>query len=336
MRLLALDGVYLNATRKDDSVSHLTLLQSSRASVAIMCDTVGVYYLQTATTFNTSDPHYVIGDYQTKSTQNLLILNITGNNYIMYPPPDDLSTILRPSSVIDAALQGVSSEDTEPIDISTAQGGCCVSTAVPYTTSSSSETKGSCGAQYWLGMGSDCRPACYGKLLCAALHSVLGTEGVDSLNDRDNYTVRSFPTTRIGDCTFSSFSNYGLTSFDNTTSSTTTTITTTTTSMCLGLQPQRASDAETIKQARLLTPDATTPATYAGALQEITLWGHADFPYPLFLQNQIMQVVSFSNVNRGISNIVDSGEYVLQANQNSSFYAKSGDFKETWPALTGK
>ena len=172
------------------------------------------------------------------------------------------------------------------MSISTAQGGCCTSTG---TT-----TNAVCRASwYWLGMGTDCQPACYDKLLCAALQSVLSAPDLDSVPDLQSYSVRRFPTVRNGDCTYSSHDGY-----DNHTTSSSTTAT-------------------------------------LGTVQAITLWGHSDFPYPIFFQNQRFQVGDFSNADISMSNIIESGEYVLLTQQNSSFYGQVGDFKEMWPALTG-
>jgi hypothetical protein len=313
---LALDGIYLNAARTGPSVTHLTLLQSSRASIAISCPSAGTYYLQTATTFDTSDPRYIIGDYQTKSSQNLLVLDITGQVYIMTPPPDDLSSIARPLPLLDDQLRvAVPDAPVEALSLSTAQGGCCARSDLP------GDSAAPCGAQYWLGMGPDCRPACYGKLLCDALQSVLTTSGLDALGDADGYTVRTFPTVRIGNCTYSSFSSYRQSASGP--------------PQCLGYG--NPSDKDVVTEARAVSGsfESGTPVAHVGAVQELTLWGHADFAYPVFLQNHVLQVASFSNVDRGVSNIVDSGEYALQADQNSSFYAQPGDFKELWPALTG-
>jgi hypothetical protein len=74
---------------------------------------------------------------------------------------------------------------------------------------------------------------------------------------------------------------------------------------------------------------------HLGAVQEVTLWGHSDFSYPIFVQNQVLQVATFQNVDSSVSNIVDSGEYVFHSSLNGAHYAQAGDFKETWPALTG-
>lgn len=316
---MALDGIYLNTTRTGPTVTHLTLLQSSRASIAIMCPTAGKYYLQTATTFETTDPHYAIGDFQTKSTQNVLILNITGNEFVMSPPPSDLTSIARPASIITPSGVVLNrSAEVQHVSLSTAQGGCCgASLSCPR-------------ARYWLGMGRDCKPACYGPLLCAALHSVLQATSTDHIYDTDTYNVSTFPTVRNGQCEYRSFFGY--------------------TNLSAAAQLHNGAcggheahgDAVTIELARqfssaavLTEQHSAVPAVSLDAVQEITLWGHADFPYPLFVQSNVMQLASFANVDSSVSNIVDSGEYVLQADQDSSHYAQRGDFKEIWPALTG-
>lgn len=281
-----------------------------------MCPTAGVFYLQTATTFDTTDPHYTIGDFQTKSSQNLMILNITGNTYIMEPPPTDLSSIARPARIISPAGTVLNrTAEVQELSLSTAQGGCCGASL-------------SCGARYWLGMGRDCKLACYGPLLCTALHSVLQATSSDHIYDTGTYNVSTFPTVRNGQCEYHSFSGYtNLSSSANPRD------------MCQGHDIR--DDALTVALARQypVVPAAEdsppTPTVNLGGVQEITLWGHADFPYPLFVQGNIMQLASFANVDASVSNIVDSGEYVLQSDQNSTYYAQPGDFKEIWPSLTG-
>ncbi len=46
--LLALDGVYLDEARASDAVNHLVLLPGNRASIALSCESAGIYYLQSA------------------------------------------------------------------------------------------------------------------------------------------------------------------------------------------------------------------------------------------------------------------------------------------------
>ena len=332
-----MDGVYLNTTRSGAAARHITLLQSGRASVAVMCPTAGVYYLQTATTFDTASPYHSIGDFTTKSSQNLLILNIDGISYVMSAPPADQSSILRPANLLSSsgAVTGGATTAVGKISVSTAQGGCCGLSTITRTTSNvllrsnanNSDTN-PCGAQYWFGLGADCKPACYGKFLCSALQSVLSTTQVDHIYDGDSYSVYSFPTVRNGNCDYRSFAGYVNQSTQYGSSS-----------QCPALAPHN--DAQIIALSRQYAPSAALSSSTAptiatlGEVQEITLWGHADFAYPIFVQNNILQVGVFSNVDSSVSNIVDSGEYVLQSAQNSSLYAQVGDFKETWPALTG-
>lgn len=299
-----------------------------------MCPATGLYYLQTATTFDTSDPHYIIGDFQTKSTQNLMILNITGNNYIMDPPPADLSSIARPARIISPAGVVLNrTAEVQQLSLSTAQGGCCGASF-------------SCGARFWLGMGRDCKPACYGPLLCSALHSVLKTTSKDHIYDTDTYNVSTFPTVRNGQCEYRSFSGYVNLSSEILTShhchgSFGDILRDDTVTVELARQYPTATTSTSITTVDTAAAAATAqlraaPTVSLGAVQEITLWGHSDFPYPIFVQGNILQLASFANVDSSVSNIVDSGEYVLQANQDSKYYARIGDFKEMWPALTGK
>lgn len=335
MRLLALDGVYLNSTRTGPAARHITLLQSGRASIAIMCADEGTYYLQSATTFDTSDPRYIIGDFQTKSSQNLLTLSIVGIKYVMSAPPSDLSIIQRPMRVVSNSGVVHSGYSVDKVSISTAQGGCCglpttaTSTdGVSSITSTNSDNTNPCNAQYWLGMGTDCKPACYGALLCAALQSVLTATQLDHVYTTDAYSVLTFPTSRNGHCGYRSFAGYANMSTNSSSSD-----------ECFDYSTHN--DAQTIALARQYAPSDTalptsTPIVTLDNIQELTLWGHADFAYPLFVQNNIMQLGSFMNVDSSVSNIVDSGEYVQHSAQDSTYYALPGDFKETWPALTGE
>jgi FtsP/CotA-like multicopper oxidase with cupredoxin domain len=299
MRLLGLDGLYLNASRV---VQHLPVLQSGRVSLALMCPSKGTYYLQSATTFNASDPAHVIGDVLTKSSQNLLTLQVSGNVYVKDPPPTTITTLSKPQFVTPADLGG----DYDLLSLSTAQGGCCGG-----NTNVSARNSCAKNTLFWMGLGVDCQPACYDRVLCSALQSVLTATESDSVSAKQSYDVTTFPTSRLNLC------HYG------------------TSNVCVG-----ANDTENVATMRQLWSSTTdmeyTPLATAGYVQQIELWGHTDYPYPIFLQNHHMQVGGFGKVDGTVSNIIESGEYIPSLQQNSTFYASVGDWKETWPALTGK
>jgi len=187
VRLLSLDGTYLTVTRTGLFVKHLTLTQAARASVAIQCNSTGKYYLQSTTTFNQSSPYYGIGDFQTKSIQNLLIIEVNGSfvDY-MSPPPMDLSSIQRPA-MYDATFATTNSSTSQSLSMSTAQMDCCGDRNSSEVCSSGSESL------FWLGMGSDCRLPCYSNILCESLFSPASA------------AVELFPTVRNGQCRYSSF-----------------------------------------------------------------------------------------------------------------------------------
>ena len=330
MRLLALDGIYLQQTR---TVEHLALLQSSRASVAVMCAAVGTFYLQSATTFDAASSYSSIGDTQTKSNQNLLTLQVAGYHYIMSAPPTDLSSITRPTAIVTPPSNSASG-----ISISTAQGGCCTPTPTPVIDGSASALCPTTAAttSYWLGMGSDCRLACYGRVLCSALHSVLTASDSDSVSDtfEGAYSVATFPTVRNGECAYSSFAGYASDTTTNSDGS----------AVCAQNPPSSLPDSAAIAAATATVP-AGTPTAQLGAVQTLTLWGHSDFTYPLFIQGNVLQVGAYGAVDSTVSNIVGSGDYspystasayAASTVYNSSHYAQQGDWKETWPALTGE
>jgi hypothetical protein len=126
-----------------------------------------------------------------------------------------LSNLLPDSNATDVTPTGSTSIAT--LSISTAQGGCChshsqqvegkvgnycmsnsSSSSITTTTTTTTTTTSS----FWLGMGKDCRPACYSDILCAALTSVATATAATS----SSYSVAKFPTVLNGNCHYSSFS----------------------------------------------------------------------------------------------------------------------------------
>eukprot|EP01038_Epipyxis_sp_PR26KG_P009836 gene9836-13230_t len=177
MKLLALDGTYLNYARNDSFVRHLVLYQSSRASIAIMCDTVGEYYLQSASTLNESNIYYSFGDFQTKSIQNLLTIKIEGTKYFADEPTSNLTLLAKPS--ISSLIN--SNAIHENLSISTAQSGCC----------NSNNSK----VHYWVGLGLNCQLPCYDDSSCTSLYNNI------------DYSVTRFPTVMNGACAYRSYSD---------------------------------------------------------------------------------------------------------------------------------
>jgi hypothetical protein len=185
VRLLSLDGIYLNESRTGTNARHLPIIQGSRASIAVMCSTLGTYYLQTATTIDEANPFSNIGEILSKSSQNLLILKIEGQAVIaaeQTEPPMDLSSISRPSY-----LNSLVSNDILPLDnnkiwsIGLEQQGCCPSGNTLTTAS-----------KYWLGIGTDCTLPCLTDVACNTLYG-------------PDYSVSYIPSVTASLCSYSSY-----------------------------------------------------------------------------------------------------------------------------------
>lgn len=137
--LLGLDGVYLNTSRSSEDyagVRHLTIVQAGRASIAVMCENTGIFYMQSAATTDDTHEFGGIADAEIKSSQNLLVLNITGDAVNMARPPLYLDT--PKPSYLNSLLDVPSASQWS---ISVAQGGCCTPDS---------------DASFWLGIGEDC------------------------------------------------------------------------------------------------------------------------------------------------------------------------------------
>lgn len=87
VKLLAVDGVYLQTARTGDAVTHLTMLQAQRATIAVMCSSAGTYYLQTVGTTDSSYKYSKLGDLEIMSNQNLMFLKVTGLRRHRLPSP---------------------------------------------------------------------------------------------------------------------------------------------------------------------------------------------------------------------------------------------------------
>ncbi|KAJ1421137.1 hypothetical protein B484DRAFT_125133 [Ochromonadaceae sp. CCMP2298] len=223
------------------------------------------------------------------------------------PKPTPLGSV-NPQTANFEVLQPV-----EPLSISTAQGGSGTS-----TTSTSTSTFTSTSTSFWLGLGTDCRPACFGTVLCAALRvSQIGANIGAAYLDGGKlgtsvYDVRAFPTSLNGHCVYSS----GAYSDDTE-------------------EEGGKGDALTVALAYNSTQGAGRAT--AGVVSEITIWGHSDYTYPLFIQGALMQLGGFEGVEDSVANIQSSGEYTSEDSPiNPDIFASTGDFKEVWPALTGR
>lgn len=257
LRLLARNGAYFPSSRM---ANHLVLLQGERAALAMRCAERGTFYLQTVSTFNKSDSDAHIGDYQTKSNQLLMKIIVSGADFIMDDLPTDLSFLIPNTTAVDTVMA---------FSISTAQNNSKL--AVGPSALVDYGLQGDTGAAYVLGIGSDCRPPCFDRLLCSSL-----------FGDED-YTLNRFPTVANGHCTYGEHAIQGST---------------------------------------------------AGAL--LTIWGTEDYPYPLYFPGTTLELVSFENVHRNISNILIRDSYSPFVSYDMSAYGAVGDSKDIWPALPGK
>ncbi len=166
MRLLALDGVYLSKTRTGEYGRHIPLVPGSRASIAVMCDEIGTYYIQTVATLDKDNNYYYIGEIDTKSTQNLVTLNVTFSPSLANePPPKNLSDITRPS------YMNTIKNPTQVISIGLDQHG---------------------SSSHWMGTGIDCTLPCFSATECEKYYG-------------ENYDVSSFSSVYYGHCTYEQF-----------------------------------------------------------------------------------------------------------------------------------
>jgi hypothetical protein len=183
IRLLARNGRYYSVSRTGKYVNHLTLLQSERATIALRCSLPGMYYLQSVSTFNESDVFAQIGDYQTKSIQVLLKIQVTGTVYVMDDPPQDLSFI---------ASTALTTQSTTTLSLSTAQNTSALAIG-PDKLLDYGYNMPSNDDDYVIGVGSNCRLPCYDSILCSALSAP------------DNYSTASFPTVLNNMCRYSTY-----------------------------------------------------------------------------------------------------------------------------------
>ncbi len=137
MTLLAMDGVYLTAPRK---INFFPMLPSSRASIAILCNSVGTFYLQS---FADQNARGNFVDNEVRFTQNLLTLNVgpsSTNLQGVSATSIALKKISRPSYLNDLT----NNNTTKIWEISNDQTKADKDTA-------------------WIGMGKDCTITSFGR-----------------------------------------------------------------------------------------------------------------------------------------------------------------------------
>ena len=134
MKLLSLDGVFLNSGIRD--VTYVLMAPASRAGVAVMCESAGTFYLQ-------SNPMTRAADHEAGFLQNLVTLSVSaggGVDGLTTAPSWTTSDINRPAYVTDMLAA---------TPVSTWEMGV--------------EQTDIVGGGAWLGVGEDCTLAVTGR-----------------------------------------------------------------------------------------------------------------------------------------------------------------------------
>jgi hypothetical protein len=195
--LLALDGVYLDTPRNSSNAKHLILLPGSRATIAVQCPTNGTYYLQTLSSSSTSSIYYSVGTADTKSVQNLLVLNVTGDNIGYMTGGKNLTmhtlTANRPEYISDLTSD-TSDAGVHSFSIGMEQRGADYSSvgdtdAHIHASGMTGVSTGDPQSGFWLGLGTDCYLPCFQNVDCRSLY---GTQ----------YKADSLPSVKAETCTY--------------------------------------------------------------------------------------------------------------------------------------
>jgi FtsP/CotA-like multicopper oxidase with cupredoxin domain len=188
VRLVSQDGAWLAAPRSNATSRRIAMVPGARAAITVQCNTSGTYYLQSVASFDATDTYFGMGDFSSKSIQNLLTIQVTGDTVdYMFP----LSSLSDPYYSSSAAWTGDEEANATAAAWSVASAPYVTSDALCDLTSSSSSNSSN-GA--WLGVGVNCQLPCYSDVLCGALYGS---------GDGDVH-VSSFPTVANGDCAFAS------------------------------------------------------------------------------------------------------------------------------------
>jgi FtsP/CotA-like multicopper oxidase with cupredoxin domain len=174
IRLLSTDGSYLEKTRL---VDHVTLPPGGRVSISIQCKNKGKFYLVTSASLNDNDDNWSVGDYESKSVQPLVVLQVTGDAPSeIFPPPTVLPNTLSRKSLL-------SDDITEKYEIALDSNGAAaidnilVNQSTFITPWSLPPAKSNKQPLFWLGFGTDCTLPCYDKSSCldefGEFHSVV-------------------------------------------------------------------------------------------------------------------------------------------------------------------
>jgi hypothetical protein len=329
LRLLARNGHYFDESRSGESVDHLVLLQGDRASLAVMCPTIGTFYMQSISATEEADKYFSIGDWTTKSIQLIAQIQTFGgfndNSSAIEMLMKDLSFLKAdiPSENLLEQYELSSFDSLPQLSFSTAQNsplrvvddGCkslskSSVTSLPYGRTA-------VRSSYQIGAGELCRNPCYDDILCTAL---FGTS---------NYSTDMFPVTLNAECTFSAIQvwNAGANIHDCPSTVNVTAV------MEDIWDDQNRWTSDMITE---LLP-GTLVMTATQRLYQLRVFGYASFPYPIYMQNHDMQLVSFENVNPAISNILHRDDYIGRYNYNiSSFGFRARDRSNLMIPLEGQ
>lgn len=350
LKSLGRNGRYYSSGRSSDRI---VLLQGDRANIAVMCPSNGTFYLKSVASTQESDPYYTVGDYTTKSIQLLLQLQVTGtynvNSTTVEKVFDDLS-FLSPSYVPDSTdtvlstslksgiydlLQSYGANQTSDLlglSLSTAQnpkerrsGEANFDELCRSEISNMSVSLFLDRVRFVLGLGDNCQNPCYDEVLCSALY---GNENSTS------YSVQQFPLVLNGECSFTATSLLGVGS---------------TTKQC----PASSDVLNALQELRkkLQVNQSFSQELPSGShlirtnkpLYSMSVYGHATFLYPIFVQNHAVHLSSFEALDsrHRYSNILRRDQYA--PNYTSESYRpeflygfQTGDTRDTFLAVPGR
>jgi FtsP/CotA-like multicopper oxidase with cupredoxin domain len=177
MSLIALDGVYLSDAR---SLDRLLIPQGGRASLYLLCPKPGIFYMQSSSSLDYFEAYFQTGDYESKSIQPLVILDVkSSNSSIPATPPMNLSFFSRPSY-----LQDIDQKDEAAVlSINFDQSGAS-------SLIVADQLFNNIASLFWIGIGSDCDQPddCFDDTHCQAFYG-------------SNYSAAlDFPTAIAKDC----------------------------------------------------------------------------------------------------------------------------------------
>jgi hypothetical protein len=247
--------------------------------------------MQSVSSSNIGSIHYSIGTHHSKSIQNLLIFNVIGEtiDYQQGGKNITLSSINKPIYLTNLTSD-TSNVGKRSFSIGLEQRGAdsTQSKAHIWASSMTGSKSGDPQSSFWLGLGSDCILPCFQNVDCSALYG-------------SSYTVTSFPSVRVGTCT------YGHSALDITSSTNTNSI---------------------FSYAK-------------GSTVDIKVWGKYPTAYPISFASFHFQPISYDSANAGpssIASMVSAHTKALIANNMTVFelYGNVGDWRDTWPALPGK